>query len=83
MKFKKGDKVILLKNILRGEFASFGNELYYIEKAKKAKYLTIKSIMDGDNCIDFQEVMQWWKPNWFKKFDTQMEFNFEGEEDDR
>ena len=89
--FKKGDKVVLLKNIRQEEFASFGNEDYYIEKAATAKYLTIRSIVDEANCIGFYEVncigfyevAQWWKPKWFKKFDTQMEFNFEGEENGR
>ena len=83
LKFKKGDKVVLLKNISQREFLNFGCETFYIEEVKKAKYLTIRTIMDEEPNLNFYEVEQWWKPRWFKKFNTQLELNFKGEEDGR
>jgi len=76
-KFKKGDKVVLIKNIDYYEFEKFGNEDIYIEEAKEAKYLTIKTCCLEEGHLEFKEIPQWWKGKWFKKFDTQMELNFD------
>ena len=89
-KFKVGDRVVILKNIRQEEFDRFGNEKYYIDKAKRLKYLTIKTYFTEDKTyfteeghLAFNEIPQWWMVKWFIKFNTQLELNFEGEENGR
>jgi hypothetical protein len=77
LKFKKGDKVVLLKKIQQREFDNFGNEYLYIEKAKTAKYLTIKFMDEESYQLSFYEIPQWWRLRWFKRFNAQLELNFD------
>jgi len=72
--FKEGDKVVFSNT--NGD--SYGIGEGSISSAKKHKFLTIKAIdlKYSLGRIWFKEVGGYWNISWFKKFDTQLEFDF-------
>ena len=76
-KFKVGDKLVLYNT--NGDSYGLGSDS--VRKARSKDFLTVRAAEyfdDKNNYprLYFKEVGGYWNPNWFKKINIQLEFDF-------